>query len=123
MRNIVLIALALAGSGSAVAATPDLSQAAIDKTFGEMDANHDGHVDKAEYTKYFQARAGHQTAQVDAAIKELDKDKDGKISKAEAAAVPQLAKYFSELDTDKDGFLSRQEMQNAMMAAQVMGAK
>jgi Ca2+-binding EF-hand superfamily protein len=122
MTKLILAALVLGAPVAASAATADLRQAAIDKMFATMDANHDGHVDKAEYAKFQQARFAKQAQTVDAAVTELDKDKDGKISKAEAATVPEIAKYFDGLDADKDGFLSRAEMQNAMAAAQAADA-
>lgn len=122
MTKLLIAALAFAAPAAAVVAPADLRQAAIDKSFAAMDTNHDGRIDKAEYSKFQQARYSKQAQTVDAAVMELDKDKDGKISKAEAAAVPEIAKYFDGLDTNKDGFLDRTEMQNAMAAAQAAEA-
>jgi len=119
--KIVLLALASAAPLLASAAADEQKQekqAYIDKTFSAMDANRDGRVDKAEFSKFQQARFKKQAASIDAAFDELDKDKDGKISKTEATVVPDIAKYFDGLDTDKDGFLSRDEMQKAIVAAQ-----
>jgi hypothetical protein len=122
MMKTLLIALTLGAPAAATAAPADLRQAATDKAFAAMDTNRDGHIDKAEFTNFQQARYAKHSQAVDAAVAELDKDKDGKISRAEAATVPELAKYFDGLDADKDGFLSQAEMQNAMAAAQVVEA-
>ncbi|WP_350259409.1 EF-hand domain-containing protein [Stenotrophomonas riyadhensis] len=87
-----------------------------------MDANKDGHVDKAEYARFQQERFSRQADSIDVAFKEMDADKDGKISRKEAAVVPEIAKYFAGLDTDGDGHLSLKEMQQAMVAAQTADA-
>ncbi|WP_164135904.1 EF-hand domain-containing protein [Stenotrophomonas maltophilia] len=120
-RTALLIALCatplLAG-----AAPADPKQAYIDSTFTAMDANKDGRVDKAEYTKFQQARFSRQANSIDAAFTAMDTDKDGRISKEEATVVPEIAKYFAGLDTDGDGYLSLKEMQQAMVAAQTADA-
>ncbi|MEN5182419.1 EF-hand domain-containing protein [Stenotrophomonas geniculata] len=120
-RTALLIALCatplLAG---AAPATP--KQAYIDSTFTAMDANKDGRVDKAEYTKFQQGRFSKQADSIDAAFTAMDTNKDGRISKEEATVVPEIAKYFAGLDTDGDGYLSLKEMQQAMVAAQTSDA-
>lgn len=123
MKPLPLLALwAALALASAPAAASEPRQAYIDKTFVAMDANGDGHVDKAEYARFQQARFDQQSRAVDLAFNELDQDKDGKISKAESAVVPEIERYFEGLDTDRDGFLSREEMQRAMVAAQTAEA-
>lgn len=120
MKRIALLALATTAPLLAGAVSDDQKQekqAYIDKTFAAMDTNRDGRIDKAEFTRFQQARFKKQSDSIDAAFNELDKDKDGKISKAEATVVPDIANYFDGLDTDKDGFLSRGEMHKAMAAA------
>ena len=120
-RTTLLIALCVAPL-LAAAAPADPGQGYIDSTFTAMDANKDGHVDKAEYARFQQERFSRQADSIDVAFKEMDADKDGKISRKEAAVVPEIAKYFAGLDTDGDGYLSLKEMQQAMVAAQTADA-
>lgn len=120
ITKITLLALLSAASVAATAAPPDERQVHIDKAFAALDVNGDGRIDKAEFSRFQQARFDEQAKTVEAAVKELDKDRDGKVSKVEAAEVPDLAKYFDALDTDKDGFLSLEEMKRAMIAVQTV---
>lgn len=116
-RTALLIALCAAPLlAGAAPADPELAY--IDSTFTAMDTNKDGRVDKAEYTRFQQARFSRQADSIDAAFTAMDINKDGRISKEEATVVPEIAKYFAGLDTDADGYLSLKEMQQAMVAAQ-----
>lgn len=120
-KTALLIALCAAPLISQ-AAPADPKQAYIDSTFTAMDANKDGRVDKAEYTRFQQGRFSKQADSIDAAFSAMDTNKDGRISKEEATLVPEIAKYFAGLDTDGDGNLSLKEMQQAMVAAQIADA-
>ncbi len=120
-KTALLIALCAAPLASQ-AAPADPKQAYIDSTFTAMDANKDGRVDKAEYTRFQQGRFSKQADSIDAAFSAMDTNKDGRISKDEATLVPEIAKYFAGLDTDGDGYLSLKEMQQAMVAAQTADA-
>ena len=118
MKTLICAALALATAVASNAAAADPRQDAIDKAFTTIDTNRDGRIDKAEYSRFSQAKFAKQARSMDTAFDVMDANKDGKIVKAEAAMVPAIATYFDGLDGDKDGALSRAEMQQAMTAAQ-----
>lgn len=94
------------------------AQSSVDTTFAAMDANRDGHIDKAEFTGFTQARQSRQATAMDAAFRDMDKDGDGHLSKAEAAPNPVIAGAFTALDADRDGKLSSAEMRAALAKAQ-----
>lgn len=98
------------------------AQADVDAAFTAMDANKDGRVDKAEFTRATQAKQTRQTEALDTAFRTLDKDGDGKLNKTEAAANPIIANVFDALDADRDGGLSHAEMRSALAQAQAQEA-
>ena len=119
MKMLFLAGLAAITSTAALAQAP---AASVDATFAKMDANGDGSVDKAEFTRFTQERQSRQASELDAAFKALDKNGDGKMSKAEAAAVPEIASNFAALDFDRDGSLTNAEMRSALSKAQALEA-
>jgi Ca2+-binding EF-hand superfamily protein len=117
------VAGALIAGGVALAAGAvfaDAPRAAHDKSsgmhrgvhriFGEMDANHDGKVTRAEADAFQKARAA-----------EIDANKDGKISVDEFKAFiekqrdKRLAERLARMDRNGDGTVTSQEFEDAGM--------
>lgn len=121
MKALLVTALALAAPLILIAPAAS-AQADIDAAFTAMDANKDGRVDKAEFTRFSQAKQTRQTEALDTAFRTLDKDSDGKLDKTEAAANPIIANVFEALDADHDGGLSHAEMRSALAQAQAQEA-
>lgn len=120
MKMFVLAVIASTLPVAAIA--QDAQGGAIDAAFAAMDGNKDGKVDRAEYSRFMQARFNRQAQEMEAAFVVMDADKNGQISKAEAAAVPAIASAFEVLDANKDGGLSAAEMQSALASAQALEA-
>jgi Ca2+-binding EF-hand superfamily protein len=82
----------------------------VHRIFGEMDANHDGKVTRAEADAFQKARAA-----------EIDTNKDGKISVDEFKAFIQkqrdkrLAERLARMDRNGDGTVTAQEFEEAGM--------
>lgn len=121
--QMFLAALALASTAAgAQQAAVDPSQAYIDSGFAAMDTDKNGQIDRAEFTRFMQARLEKQRASFDDAFAKLDKNGDGKISKAEAAVLQPLAENFAAVDTNSDGAISKDELRAAMLASQAKAA-
>jgi hypothetical protein len=94
--------------------SPDEAKAVpgLPEKFGELDIEHDGMLNRTEFSKFIPAtqELSVQTpAAVSPSFDELDVDGDTLISVEEAKAVPGLVKKISELDLDHDGKLNRTE--------------
>lgn len=118
MKTVLITAFAVALSLPGLAQAAGPTKAELDRSFGALDANKDGRIDRAEYDAFMQARAARETAEYEAAIQEMDQNKDGKVSRQEAAVVPLIASVFDGLDTNKDGSLSHQELREALEKSQ-----
>lgn len=118
MKTVLITAFAVALSLPGLAQAAGPNKADLDRSFGAMDANKDGRIDRAEYDAFVQARYARQAADYEAAIQAMDQNKDGKVSREEAATVPLIASIFDALDTNKDGSLSHQELREALEKSQ-----
>jgi Ca2+-binding EF-hand superfamily protein len=103
-------------------------------SFGAMDANGDGIVEKSEFNDYYsrqfdaldtnkdgkltldEVNAGRNVPADNSATAHLDKrfyaadiNHDGGLDRKEAEAMPMLSTYFDEVDANKDGKVTRQE--------------
>lgn len=114
-----VLATALTAGASAQAQTANPS---FDRGFAAMDANTDGKIDRAEYSRFMQDRFDRQAAAMEIAFNEMDKNKNGLVSKAEAEAVPIIASAFDGLDANRDGNLSATEMREALVKARAAEA-
>lgn len=75
--------------------------------FGELDADKDGKLSRAELPRHKTGKHRGGRARMHA----MDTDKDGRISKAEAqASANQFASRFDGMDVNKDGYLDREDM-------------
>ncbi|MCF8710215.1 EF-hand domain-containing protein [Rhizorhapis sp. SPR117] len=123
MKSTIGLAL-IAGLATPVfAQTPnsaqDPAQAHIDSTFGRMDENADGQIDRAEFERFMTARIAAHKARFDAEFSATDTSGDGRIDRKEAAvANPLLADRFATVDTNADGFVTPEEPRAATLAAQ-----
>lgn len=115
----IAFAFALAAGAPLPAQTADPS---IDRSFGAMDANKDGTIDRTEYGRFMQDKFDRQAAAMEIAFNEMDTNKDGGVSKSEAAAVPVIASAFDGLDANRDGKLSGAEMRDALVKARAAEA-
>ncbi len=118
MKTVLITAFAIALSLPGLTQAAGATKADLDRSFGAIDANKDGRIDRAEYDAFMQARQARETADYEAAIQEMDQNKDGKISRQEAAVAPLIASIFDALDANKDGSLSHEEMRQALAKSQ-----
>ncbi len=84
--------------------------------FDQLDANHDGKLEKDELPKPHMRWHG-KSGPMDGPdgrherMARLDTDKDGRISKAEAQADPKFAERFATLDVNKDGYVDKADFE------------
>lgn len=131
--RLLVVALAVAITGVAVAAPPAASDAPQRRPMVTLDTNNDGVIDRGEAAKHprlaekFDGLDKNRDGRLDAserpswkgkhrqrggmghAIK-LDTDGDGRISRAEAAVQPKFAARFEQADRNRDGYLVRSEL-------------
>lgn len=105
-------AVSLAAFGAAAQNIADPAYAEV--TFAEMDANGDGSVSKAEFSRFLDGRVSKQRAEFEAAFKATDANGDGFIDKKEAQINAALYASFDAVDANKDGKVSREELTTAL---------
>jgi Ca2+-binding EF-hand superfamily protein len=146
MKKVQVLSVAVAMALTSAAAVAQAGQAAPGRAKPriQLDANHDGAIDRAEAAKA--PKLAERFDQLDAnkdgklsaderpqmggkhrrgamhgghdRMMALDADKDGRISRTEAmAAQGKLGDRFDQMDVNKDGYLDRADMQ-ARMARQ-----
>lgn len=97
---------------SEAAASPRLAA-----RFDQLDANHDGKLEKDELPGPHMFRHGKggpmdgPDGRHGGMMARLDTDKDGRISRAEAQADPKFAARFDTLDVNKDGYVDKADFQ------------
>lgn len=85
--------------------------------FDQMDANHDGKLtpDEAKACKHSAHNAKH--AKGSTGFYKADQDHDGTLDKNEAKALPKVSQHFDAMDTDKDGTVDHDEVHQYMKNA------
>ena len=146
MKKMQVLSVAVTLALASAAAFAQAKQAAPDhaKARMQLDANHDGVIDRAEAAKapklaeHFdqmdtnkdgklsaderrQMQGNHRGGGMrggEGRLMALDTDKDGRISRAEMqAGQGKMAEHFDQMDLNKDGYIDRADMQ-ARMARQ-----
>ena len=123
-------AVLLLGSAAALAQTNDnrfddatdqsaATQRFVDRTFGNIDDNQDGTIDRTEWTAFMTNWLAERRERFDRRFKKADENGDGHISRTEAERnEPVLAQRFADVDRDSDSLLSAREIRQAIRRKQ-----
>lgn len=83
----------------------------LQRSFDEIDTNHDGKIDRQEWAAFQEKYLVQQRTRFERRFKATDKNGDGFINRDEAkAAEPFLYQHFDEIDLSHDGKLSQAEV-------------
>jgi len=99
---------------------PDAKQKAfVDDAFAKVDINHDGHIDRAEWSTFIQTFIKNQNVELEKQFAAADINHDGKLTKSESTqANPVLGQNFEKIDVNKDGFLTLEEIRASISKMQ-----